>query len=145
MNPESYVIRAAGGRQANLVILTIAAGLALSGVRAAEGGAAPWRSLPLIADGKVAPEWVHVGWGKFTVDNATVRTDCVPQGLGLLVYRRERLGNCQIRVVFKAKDGKSNSGVYVRIADGILDQVGKTGAAFDRDAAGKISDESMER
>lgn len=46
-------------------------------------------------------------------------------------------------MVFKTKEAKCNSGVYVRLADGILDQVGKPGAAFDRDAAGKISKESI--
>jgi hypothetical protein len=103
----------------------------------------PWRQLPLISGGKVDPNWIHVGWGGFVVDDGAIRTECAPQGLGLLVYKKEPLGDCQIRVVFKAKDGKSNSGVYVRLADGVLDQVGKPGAAFDRDASGKISGESM--
>lgn len=104
-----------------------------------------WRPLPLITNGKVDPNWVHVGYGGFSVDDGTLRTDCDPKGLGLLVYKKERLGNCQIRVVFKTKDRKSNSGVYVRIADGILDQVQKPGAAFDRDAKGTPSKESMEK
>ena len=103
-----------------------------------------WRSLPLIGDGKVHPNWTHVGYGSFVVDDGSLRTECDPKGLGLLVYKKERLGNCQIRVVFKPKDTRANAGVYVRIADGILDQVGKPGAAFDRDAAGKPSDKSME-
>src|SRR6185369_6023511 len=109
-------------------------------------GAEPaWRSLPLISNGKVDPSWVHVGWGGFVVDEGMLRTDCDPKGLGLLVYKRERLGNCQIRVVFKPKETKSNSGVYVRIADGVLEQVKQPGAAFERDAAGKPSKESMEK
>ena len=107
-------------------------------------GAEPaWRRLPLITAGKVDANWVHVGWGGFVVEDGTLSTDCAAQGLGLLVFKKERLGNCQIRVVFKAKEAKCNSGIYVRLADGILDQVGKPGAAFDRDAAGKISKESM--
>jgi hypothetical protein len=110
-------------------------------VRGAESWA--WRPLPLITDGKVDANWVHVGWGGFIVDDGVRRTDPSGKGLGLLVYKREQLGNCQIRVVFKAKEAKCNSGVYVRLADGILEQVGKPGAAFDRDAAGKISKESM--
>jgi hypothetical protein len=61
------------------------------------------------------------------------------------VYKKERLGDCQIRVVFKTRDTNSNSGVYVRIDDGVLGQVGKPGAAFDRDASGKPSAESMEK
>jgi hypothetical protein len=105
----------------------------------------PWRALPLINDGQVDSSWIHVGWGGFVVDNGALRTECVPKGLGLLVYQRERFGNCQIRVVFRAKDSRSNSGVFVRIADGILDQVGKPGATFDRDAAGTISEVSAER
>jgi hypothetical protein len=104
-----------------------------------------WRQLPLVTNGHVDPAWVHVGWGGFSVDKGALRTECDPRGLGLLVYQKERLGDCQIRVVFKTKDTNSNSGVYVRLSDGILDQVGKPGAAFDRDASGKPSEESMEK
>jgi len=129
----------------SLAVLTALAST-LPVLRGAESKSEPaWRSLPLITDGKVDPNWVHTGWGGFVVDDGALRTECDPKGLGLLVYKKERLGNCQVRVVFKAKDEKSNAGVYVRIGDGILEQVGKTGAAFDRDAAGKISPESMEK
>jgi len=128
------------------IVLTATFTCGLSFVRGAESTPEPaWRSLPLIADGKVDPGWMHVGWGSFVVDDGALRTECDPKGLGLLVYKKERLGNCQIRVVFKTKDAKSNSGVYVRIADGILEQDGQPGAAFDRDAAGKISDASMQK
>jgi hypothetical protein len=115
---------------------------AASMLRGAEG---EWRTLPLIKDGKVDPNWVHVGYGGFVVEDGALKTECDPKGLGLLVYKKEKLGNCQIRVVFKAKDERANAGVYVRIADGILGQVGKPGAAFDRDASGKPSDASMEK
>lgn len=115
-------------------------------LRGAESAsAAAWRSLPLVTDAKVDPNWVHLGWGGFAVEDGVLRTECDPKGLGLLVYRKERLGNCQIRVVFKTKDGRSNSGIYVRLADGILDRAGHPGPAFDRDATGKISKESMEK
>ena len=125
------------------VVATMAC--ALVGGRGAESKSHDgWRALPLIKNGKVDPNWVHVGYGGFSVDNGTLRTECDPKCLGLLVYRKERLGNCQIRVVFKTKEAKSNSGVYVRIADGILDQVGKPGAAFDSDEKGKPSPASME-
>ena len=106
---------------------------------------AGWKTLPLIKDGKVDPAWVHVGYGGFVVDDGALRTECDPKGLGLLVYSKERLGNCQLRVVFKTKDERANAGVYVRIADGILEQVGKPGAAFDRDAKGAPSPASMEK
>ncbi|MBI2947812.1 MAG: DUF1080 domain-containing protein [Verrucomicrobia bacterium] len=128
-----------------MIVLTTAVAWAFPVLHGAESASEPaWRPLPLVADGKVAPNWVHVGWGGFAVDEGALRTECDPKGLGLLVYKKERLGNCQIRVVFKTKDAKSNAGVYVRIDDGILKQVGTPGAAFDRDAAGKISPASME-
>ncbi len=93
----------------------------------------------------MAPSWVHVGWGGFVVDDGALRTECDPKGLGLLVYKKERFGNCQIRVVFKTKDEKSNAGVYVRLADGILERATSPGPAFDRDAQGKSSAESIEQ
>ena len=131
-----------------LAIFILAAACAFKSVvlHAAESSAEPpWRALPLIAGGKVSPDWTHVGWGGFVVNDGALRTECDAKGLGLLVYKKERLGDCQIRVVFKAKDARSNAGIYVRIADGILGQVGKPGAAFDRDAAGRISKASMEK
>jgi len=123
------------------VALLVAVFCGFAALRAADP---EWRSLPLITDGKIDPSWVHVGHGGFSADSGTLRTEPAPQGLGLLVYAKERLGNCQIRVVFKSKEPKSNSGVIVRLADGILDQVKQPGAAFVRDAAGKVSPESME-
>ncbi|MBI5385859.1 MAG: DUF1080 domain-containing protein [Verrucomicrobia bacterium] len=111
---------------------------------AAETKAEPaWRPLPLITEGKVDADWCHVGYGGFVVDDGALRTECDPKGLGLLLYAKERFGHCQFRVVFKSKDAKSNAGLFVRIADGILDQVKQPGAAFDRDARGKISKASM--
>jgi len=111
----------------------------------AETAAGPWSALPLVTNGKVDTNWVHLGWGGFVADDGMLRTDCDPRGLGLLVFKKERLGNCQIRVVFKPKEAKSNSGVYVRIGDGILEQVNHPGAAFERDAEGKPSEESLKQ
>jgi len=135
-------------RRTSLSIIALAA--AFAGTFPVLHGAAPnaepaWRALPLITHGKVDPGWVHVGWGGFVVDDGTLRTECDPKGLGLLVYKKERLGNCQVRVVFKSKEANSNSGVYVRIADGILEQAGQPGATFERDAAGKPSKESAQK
>jgi hypothetical protein len=128
-----------------VVIAMLAAGFALAGSFTALRAAEPaWRSLPLVTGGKMDTNWIHVGWGGFVVEEGALRTDCAAQGLGLLVYRKERLGNCQLRVVFKSQAAKCNAGVYVRLADGILDQVANPGAAFERDAAGKISKASME-
>jgi hypothetical protein len=105
----------------------------------------PWRALSLIDQGKVDPSWSHVGWGRFVVDGDAIRAEPDPRGLGLLVYTNQRFGNCQIRVVYKTKDARSNAGVFVRVDDGILDQVGNPGAAFDRDQDGKVSPESSQR
>jgi hypothetical protein len=88
--------------------------------RSGESPEGPWRALPLIQDGKVHPDWTQVGWGGFAIDDGTLRTECDPRGMGLLLYRKEKLGNCQIRVVYRTKDAKSNAGVFVRIDDGIL-------------------------
>jgi len=130
----------------SMIVLGAVFACSLPVLHGAESKTEPaWRSLPLITDGKVGPSWVHVGWGGFVVDDGALRTECDPRGLGLLVYRKERFGNCQIRVVFKSKEAKSNSGVYVRIADGILERAREPGAAFERDAAGKPSRESGQR
>jgi hypothetical protein len=43
--------------------------------------------------------------------------------MGLLLYKAERFGDCQVRVVYKSKDSKSNAGVFVRIDDGILERL----------------------
>jgi len=104
-----------------------------------------WRSLPLIKDGKVDSNWVQVGWGSFAVDDGSLRTESDERGLGLLLYKKEPFGNCQIRAVFKCKDAKSNSGVFVRIDEGILDRVKEKPAAARRDRAGKLTAESLKQ
>lgn len=146
MIPEFKQVFASRAPSRRAVLSTIIGVAALAGAFPALHAAdAAWRTLPLITNGKADPNWVHVGHGGFVVDDGALRTECDPRGLGLLVYRKERLGNCQVRVVFKAKDAKSNAGVYVRLADGMLDQVGKPGAAFVRDAAGNPLAESLEK
>jgi hypothetical protein len=122
-----------------LLLIVIFALNLISTTRAQE-----WKPLPLIANGKVDPAWTHIGYGRFIVDEGAIRTDPAPEGLGLLVYAKEKLGDCQIRVSFKTKELKSNSGVYVRLDDGILKQVKNPGAMYDRDAAGKPSKASSQ-
>lgn len=148
MKPESHqasLFCTLTGRFLTLSVACTALFLASCGTSRQSQNAEEWRSLPLITNGKVDPNWDHTGWGGFVVDDGALRTECDPKGLGLLVYKKEKLGNCQIRVMFKAKDLRSNAGIYVRIADGILDQLNNPGAAFERDAAGKPSTESMEK
>jgi len=123
------------------LLLSISLLLTLS-IHAADG---EWRKLPLVKDGKVDPSWVHIGYGRFVADHDALRTDPAPEGLGLLVYEKEKLGNCQIRVVYKTKELSSNSGIYVRLDDGILKQVKNPGAKFDRDSKGKPSAASSAR
>jgi hypothetical protein len=116
---------------------------ALISLSFSRGAEKEWRPLPLIKDGKVSSDWGFTGYGKFIVDGDAIRTDPAPEGLGLLFYKKEKLGNCQIKVVFKTKELRSNSGVYVRIADGILTT--PPGEKYARDAAGKPTKESSER
>jgi hypothetical protein len=104
-----------------------------------------WRPLPLVQNGKPVSDWVQIGYGGWTVDDGALRTAPAPEGLGLLLYKKEKLGNCQIRVVFRQKEARSNSGIYVRIDDGVLDQLKNPGATYARDASGKPSAESTEK
>ena len=57
---------------------------------------------------------------ELVVDDGALRTDCDDRGMGLLVYTPEKFGDCQIRVVFRSKEAKSNAGVFVRIATAFL-------------------------
>lgn len=70
-------------------------------------------SRPLF-DGKSLDGWEHVGPGRFVVEDGQLRTE---GGMGLLWYAREKLGDCVLRVVYRTGKERSNSGVYVRIAD----------------------------
>lgn len=117
--------------------------VALAAVRADEPAAAGWRPLPLTRDGKVHPDWVQVGYGRFVVEDGALRTEPDERGLGLLVYRQEKFGDCQIRVVFRPKSAKSNSGVFVRIDDDILKKLDEKHPPARRDKEGKLTKESL--
>ena len=104
-----------------------------------------WRALPLIENGRIAGGWTHIGWGGFVVEDGSLRTECDAKGMGLLLYEREKLGNCRIRVVYKCKDAKANAGVFVRIDDGILAWKTKKPSAVRRDAAGKLPKEELQK
>lgn len=105
----------------------------------------PWRALPLIADGKVADGWAQVGWGSFIVDEGAPRTECDDRGMGLLLYKAEKFGDCQLRIVYRCEKPKSNAGVYVRLDDGVLAKVGEKSPEVHRGANGKLSPEMIER
>jgi hypothetical protein len=72
---------------------------------------ASWRPL---FNGRSLDGWEHVGPGRFVVEDGVLRTE---DGMGLLWYAREKLGNCVLRVVYKTASPRANSGVYIRIAD----------------------------
>jgi hypothetical protein len=120
--------------------VTLVCAWQVAALQAAEPAEA-WRELPLMSEGRVHADWFHVGHGQFVVDDGTLRSEPSEEGLGLLVYRPEKFGNCQIRVIYRSKDVRSNAGVYVRIDDGILHT--EPAPAVKRNAAGKLSPEML--
>src|SRR5262245_42390258 len=122
-----------------LVALVAALGLARPDVAPPDG----WRALPLVQDGKVAPGWVQIGYGGFAVAGEALRTACDERGLGLLLYRPEKFGDCQLRVVYRPKDAESNSGVFVRIDEGILARLDEKHPPARRGQDGKLTPESL--
>ncbi len=72
---------------------------------------AGWRRL---LDGESLDGWAHVGPGAMVLEDGAIRTE---GGMGLLWYTREKLGNCTIRIVYKTTSARSNSGVFIRVAD----------------------------
>ena len=105
----------------------------------------PWRSLPLITDGKIDAAWAQVGWGGFVIDGEALRTECDDRGMGLLFYQPEKFGNCQIRVVYRCEKPESNAGIFVRMDDGIKAKVGEKSPEVRRDARGKLSPEMIDK
>jgi hypothetical protein len=106
---------------------------------------ADWRPLPLVKNGQVAPEWQHVGWGKMIVENDAIRTEPDERGLGVLVYTKEKLGNCQLRIVYRPQDARDNAGVHIRMDDGILKRVGKDSIAVKRNEKGRLPPDQLDR
>ena len=70
-----------------------------------------WRAL---FDGKGTQGWEMVGPGELKLENGELVTH---GGMGMLWYSKEKLGNCEIRVVFKLSHLDDNSGVFVRIPE----------------------------
>jgi hypothetical protein len=104
--------RSAVSTRYRTAIFFLAAALALTAARqsgAQSGEPGKWRSL---FDGTSMDGWKHVGPGGFLLLNGQLKTE---GGLGLLFYEREKLGNCDLRVVYRLEKPGDNSGVYVRI------------------------------
>lgn len=129
---------------AQLAVVVVAIlGTRIGFVEAEDQPDGSWRSIPLIKNGKVADGWSQVGWGGFVVDGDSLRTECDEKGMGLLLYTPERFGNCQIRIVYRSHDTKSNAGVFIRMDDGILDWVNKQSTPVKRNTNGKLSPEMI--
>jgi hypothetical protein len=107
--------------------------------------AADWRPLPLIQNGQLSPDWQHAGWGKIVVEGDSIRTEPDEKGLGLLVYIKEKFGDCQIRIVYRPQDSRDNAGVHIRMDDGILSWVGKDSIAVKRNEKGKLPPDQIDR
>lgn len=73
-----------------------------------------WRTL---FDGKTLDQdvWHHIGGGRMGLEDGALRTEGTASGLGVLLYTKERFGDCQIRVVFRSEESSDNAGVHVRI------------------------------
>jgi hypothetical protein len=65
-------------------------------------------------NGKDLTGWNHIGYGRFVIEDGALKTEGVDRTLGLLYYK-EKVSNCVIRVVYKEVGERSNSGVYIRI------------------------------
>lgn len=105
--------------------------------------AADWRALPLVQNGQVAPEWQHIGWGKMVVEGDAIRTEPDERGLGVLVYTKEKLGNCQLRIVYRPQDNRDNAGVHIRMDEGVLKRIGKESIAVKRNEKGRLSPDQL--
>jgi len=112
----------------------------------AEDPSAPWQTLPLVTAGTIDPAWKHLWGGAFSVaEDGSLRTDCTDAGMGLLLYQKQRFGDCQIRVVYRCEQAKSNAGIYVRIDDGILEHANDPLPLRERNEAGRLTKESLQR
>ena len=124
----------------------LATGLLVAWAVAGQSSApAEWRPLPLVVNGKLDAAWKHVGWGGFVVNQGALRTQVDARGMGLLVYTGEKFGDCQIRIVYRSEKPRSNSGVFVRIDDGILSRIGEKTHGVQREKDGQLSPEMVSR
>jgi hypothetical protein len=124
----------------------LAIGLLLSSFAAGQNPAPDqWKPLPLIVDGKIDPVWKQVDWGGFIIDQGAARTEPDPRGMGLLVYTGSKFGDCQIRVIYRSEKPSSNSGVFIRMDDGILNRVGEKTQGVEREKDGQLSPAMVNR
>ena len=127
----------------SFLVFVVAAGCAGDNRQEESRDPAGWRSLPLTKGGTVHPDWRQVGWGGFVAEEGTLKTAPDERGLGLLLYTKEKFGDCQVRVVFKAEKGGSNAGVFVRVDDGIIRRLDEKSPPADRDETGQLTEEGQ--
>ena len=65
-------------------------------------------------NGKDLTGWKHVGSGRFVVEEGLLHPE---GGVGLLWFEGEKVGDAVVRVIYKVKSLKDNSGVFIRIPD----------------------------
>lgn len=63
-------------------------------------------------NGKDLTGWKHVGGGSRFVENGLLASK---GGMGLLYWIGGKLGNCQIKVVYKMQKFNSNAGIFVKV------------------------------
>ncbi|MHA8076734.1 3-keto-disaccharide hydrolase [Aquirufa sp. TARAVU-A1A] len=63
-------------------------------------------------NGKDLTGWKHVGGGSRFVENGLLASK---GGMGLLYWTGGKLGNCQIKVVYKMQKFNSNAGIFVKV------------------------------
>ena len=63
-------------------------------------------------NGKDLTGWKHVGGGARFVENGLLASK---GGMGLLYWTGGKLGNCQIKVVYKMQKFNSNAGIFVKV------------------------------
>ncbi len=107
-------------RCASLVSLgcLAALGLVSCGTYSSDSPSAANRGWRTLFDGTSKEGWEMAGPGELVLQDGELETR---GGMGLLWYAQEKLGNCQIRVVFKPTQKEDNSGVFIRIADRPID------------------------
>jgi len=76
--------------------------------------ALPAQDFKPLFNGKDLDGWKQVGPGRFVVEDGLLKTE---GGMGLFWYTREKFGDCTIRVVFRATEARSNSGVFIRLPE----------------------------
>jgi hypothetical protein len=70
-----------------------------------------WRA---IFDGRSLDGWQQVGAGEFRLAGSELVSE---GGMGALIYSRQKLSNCQVRVVFKIEKTNDMAGVFVRVPE----------------------------